>query len=93
MADPVIIGGVSVDPADPCATWQALYAVRLQFVAGQRTEEIEVRSPVSNRRVKFGAANIAALDQELARLAKACDEKNGKPRTRFAKSVRFRPTY
>lgn len=91
MADPIIIGGVSVDPEDPCATWQALYNVRLQFVAGQRTEEIEVRSPVSNRRVKFGAANIAALDQELARLAAACEAKRGGPRKRFARSVRFRP--
>jgi hypothetical protein len=93
MADPVIIGGVSVDPDDPCALWQALYAVRLQFVAGQRTEEIEVRSPVSNRRVRFGKSDIGAMDQELARLARACEEKNGKPRTRYAKAVRFRPTW
>jgi len=93
VADPIKIGAATVDPDDPCALWQAMYAVRLQFVAGQRTEEIEVRSPVSSRRVRFGKADIAALDQELARLAAACDAKNGKPRTRFAKSVRFRPSY
>lgn len=93
MADLVQIGAATVDPEDPCATWQALYAVRLQFVAGQRTEEIEVRSPVSNRRVRFGKADIAALDQELARLADACNRQNGGARKRFAKSVRFRPTY
>ena len=92
MAEPVKIGAALVDPEDPCALWQALYAIKLQFVAGQRTEEIEVRSPVSHRRVKFGSANIADLDAELTRLQVACNEKNGGPRRRFAKRVRFVPT-
>ena len=86
----VTIGGVSVDTDDPCALWQALYAYKLKVLAGEQLEEFEIRSPVTNRRSRFTPANMAALDDELTRLQRACDAKNGK-RTRFATSGGYRP--
>lgn len=86
----VDIAGVSVDADDPCALWQALYAYKLKVLAGGRVEEIEIRSPITNRRTRFSAGNLAALDDEMNRLQRACDAKNGK-RSRFATSGGFRP--
>lgn len=85
----VKIGGVSVDTEDPCALHQALYAQKLKMLAGERVEETEIRSPVSQRRVKLSPANMAALDAELMALAAACTAKTGGKRQRFAKSMRF----
>lgn len=85
-----VIGGQSVDADDPCALWQALYAFKLKVLAGEKVEEVEIRSPVTNRRTRFSAANIAALDNELGRLQRACEAKKGK-RSRFAISGGFRP--
>lgn len=84
MANMVIINGASVDAEDPCALWQALYAYKLKVLSGAKIEEIEVRSPVTTRRTRFGAANMAELEAELSRLQSACSEKNGGRRQRFA---------
>lgn len=89
MPTMVTIGGVSVDQDDPCALHGALYQAKLKLLAGDRVEEIEVQSPATRRRVKVAASNIKALDEELARLATACNAKIGGQRTRFAKSIRF----
>lgn len=88
MATMVTIGGASVDQDDPCALYQALYAVKLKILAGDRIEEIEIRSPVNQRRLRVAATNIKVLDDELMRLAAACSAKDGK-RLRYAKRMRF----
>ncbi|PBC09186.1 hypothetical protein [Mesorhizobium sp. WSM3859] len=82
------LGGTQVDAEDPCALYQALYAAKLKLLAGERVEETEVRSPVTQQRVRVSATNIAALDAELMRLAAACSAKNGK-RSHYAKRIRF----
>lgn len=86
----VMIGGVAVDMEDPCALWQALYAHKLKILSGQQVEEIELRSPVTTRRSRFGAGNIPALDEELSRLQAACEAKSGR-RRRFAQRGTHRP--
>jgi hypothetical protein len=51
----VKLGGVDVDQEDPCALYQALYSAKLQLLAGERVEETEIRSPVSQNRIRcFG---------------------------------------
>lgn len=90
MPNLVTIGGASVDADDPCALYQALYAQKLRMIAGERVEETEIRSSVSQRRIKLSAANMSALDAELMALSAACTAKTGNgKRTRFAKSMRF----
>jgi hypothetical protein len=92
MANLVSIGGAKVDVDDPCALYQALYAAKLKILAGEHVEETEIRSPVSQRRIRLSAgsaANMAALDVELRGLASACELKTTGKRTRYAKSIRF----
>lgn len=84
MAEMVLNGQV-VDAADPCALYQALYALKMQMLAGQSVNEIEVQDPVSQRRTVFTKSDGAALDAELLRLATACTRKTtGRP-GRYAK--------
>lgn len=90
MPNMVTIGGAQVDADDPCALFQALYAHKLKVLSGQQVEEIELRSPVTTRRSRFGAGNIAELDAELARLQAACEAKSGR-RRRFAVRGTHRP--
>jgi hypothetical protein len=92
MANLVTIGGTRVDAADPCALWQALYAAKLKLLANENVEETEVRSPVSQRRIRLSAATPAllkALDDELRLLASACTLKTTGQRSRYAKKLRF----
>lgn len=88
MPNLVTIGGVYVDADDPCALYQALYAAKIKLLAGERLEETEIRSPVTSRRLKVAASNMAALDAELMRLSTACTAKTG-GRARYAKRLRF----
>lgn len=76
----VTIDGAPIDIEDPCALYQALYAVKLKRLAGERVEEGEIQSPATRRRMRYATVSIAELDAELARLAGACDAKNGKRR-------------
>lgn len=89
MPNMVTIGGVTVDADDPCALYQALYAAKLKLLGGERLEEVEIRSPVNQRRMRISATNIKALDEELMRLAQACAAKTGGQRARYAKRMRF----
>lgn len=91
MVTLVKIGGVEVDVEDPCALYQVLYNAKLKLLAGDRVEEVEVQSPSTRRRIRVAAGNLAALDEELLRLAAACDLiKNGAAtRSRYAKTLRF----
>ena len=84
----VTINGQQVDQDDPCALYQALYSAKLKLLAGDRMEEVEVRSPATHQRLRISASNMAALDAELGRLARACDAKQGN-RSRYAKTARF----
>jgi hypothetical protein len=84
----VKIAGALVDTDDPCALYQALYAAKIKLLAGEEIEETEIRSPVTQQRLKIARVNIAAMDAELRRLHDACEKKNGR-RGRFAKSIRF----
>lgn len=90
MPTMVTIGGAAVDVDDPCALYSALYAQKLKMLAGERIEETEIRSSVSQRRIKLSALNMAALEAELMALSAACTAKTsaGK-RSRYAKSMRF----
>lgn len=85
----ITLAGVSVDAEDPCALYQALYSAKLKLLAGERIEETEIRSSVSQRRIKVSLASMKDIDAELLRLASACSAKNGK-RSRYAKEMRFR---
>lgn len=88
----VTINGAQVDTRDPCALWQALYNFKLTVLSGGKVDEIEIRSPVTTRRTKFGPSNLAALDAEMDQLQAACAAKCGKVRrTRYAISGGFRP--
>ncbi|NTI27658.1 hypothetical protein [Rhizobium rhizogenes] len=87
----VTINGVVVDIDDPCALYQALYAVKLKRLAGEQIAETEIRSPVGQRRIQIATISMSDLDAELNRLADACSQKNGGPRRRFAKRIRFGP--
>ncbi|MBX5112697.1 hypothetical protein [Rhizobium lentis] len=85
----VKINGMDVDADDPCALWQALYAVKLKRLAGEQVAETEIRSPVGQRRLQLASVSLADLDAELNRLRAACERKNGLQRTRFAKGIRW----
>ncbi|CDX55901.1 conserved hypothetical protein [Mesorhizobium plurifarium] len=84
----VSINGVAIDQEDPCALYQALYAVKLRILAGEHVEELQIQSPVTRELMRFSAANLKSLDAELMRLAAACSAKSGK-RSRYAKTMRF----
>ncbi|MBB3608661.1 hypothetical protein [Rhizobium sp. BK602] len=85
----VTINGVAVDTADPCALYQALYAVKVRRLAGEQVTETEIRSPVGQRRIQIASVSMADLDDELNRLADACSKKNGGKRRRYAKGIRW----
>ncbi len=85
----VKIGGADIDADDPCALYQALYAVKLKRLAGEAVEEVQVQSPASRRMIRAATIPMAELNLELNRLASACEAKNGKTRRRFAAGLRF----
>lgn len=71
----VTINGQTVDADNPCALWQALYAVKLQIISGEVVQEMTLQSPVTRETVIFGPGKLAALEQELGRLHAACQAK------------------
>lgn len=85
----VTINGASVDVDDPCALYQALYAVKLKILAGEHVEELMLQSPVSREMMRVSAANLGAIDAELLRLADACSRKTSGRPTRFRKIMRY----
>jgi hypothetical protein len=87
----VKIGAALVDADDPCALYAALYAVRVQRLAGGQIEESEIRSPIMHQRIKLASSSVADIDAELARLSAACELKTNGRRTRYAKRIRFCP--
>lgn len=85
----VKIDGVDVDTDDPCALYQALYAVKLKRLANEQVSEVEIKSPVGQRRMQVATVSLDDLNAELNRLADACQKKTSGKRSRFAKSIRW----
>lgn len=83
------LGGVTVDLDDPCALYQALYATKLKLLAGEQIEETEIRSPVSQNRLRLSKANMVAIDAELLKLSTACTLRTTGKRARYRKTMRF----
>lgn len=71
----VKINGGEVDADDPCALWQALYAVKLRLLAGEQVTEMSIQSPVTREQVTFSSSNMTQIDAELNRLQAKCQAK------------------
>ncbi len=85
----IMLGGVAVDLDDPCALYAALYAAKLKLLGGEQLEESEIRSPVSQNRIRLSIANIPAIERELMRLSAACTLKTTGQRGRYRKTMRY----
>ncbi|KEQ05742.1 hypothetical protein [Pseudorhizobium pelagicum] len=88
------VGGQQVDVNDPCALYRALKAYRIKLAAGERVEEVEIRSPVTTRRTRFSSGSKPEdLDRMLSDAKAACELTLGErpKRTRYAIGGRFRP--
>ena len=85
----VKIDGVEIDTDDPCAVYQALYAIKLKRLANEQVSEVEIKSPVGQRRMQLSTISLDDLNAELNRLADACQKKTNGKRTRFAKTIRW----
>lgn len=72
MASIVTINGAQVDTDDPCALYQALYAVKLKMLAGENVTEFSLQSPVTRETVTFAPGRMDELEKELMRLSAAC---------------------
>lgn len=70
---------------DPCSAVKKLRGLRIQIVAGGQTEVVRF----GDDEVRYGKANIAALDQEIERLTAECQMITSGTRRRFAKRMRF----
>lgn len=70
----VTINGTAVDADDPCALYQALYAVKLKILAGENVSEFSLQSPVTRETVTFAPGRMEDLDKELMRLSAACTQ-------------------
>ena len=69
----VKIAGALVDTDDPCALYQALYAAKIKLLAGEEIEETEIRSPVTQQRLKI-ARELAATGRRAGRRIYIMDE-------------------
>lgn len=72
MTNLVIINGAQVDADDPCALYQALYAVKLKMLSGENVAEFSLQSPVTRETVTFAPGRMEDLEKELMRLSAAC---------------------
>ena len=70
---------------DPCGRAAALKAKKDAIITGSGVLEIDKEHGNGvRRRVRFGAANMAALDAEIRTADNACRAKQGKRPMRFA---------
>jgi hypothetical protein len=73
------------EPENPCDRAERLRKVREAIVTGKGVSETEMEAGNgTRRRVKFGAANLAALNQMIAEAQAECDKLNGRCSRRFA---------
>lgn len=68
------LGGISVDAADPCALYEALYLVKLKLITGEMTGEYSIQSPVTRETVAFSKPDSKSLNEEMDRLQAACKQ-------------------
>lgn len=87
----ITIGGITVDTADPCAMVTALDAVRLRLIAGESVAETQIKSAVTGEMVRFQAADLAALEREIARYRDLCAAASGQRPSRRAIRAGFGP--
>ena len=85
----VPINGMPVDVDDPCALYQALYAVKLRILAGENVSEMSIQSPVTRDHIVFSSVKWDALEAELTRLSTACEAKRTGRRPARRLSLRF----
>jgi len=78
----ITIGGIEVDPADPCAVASALRTIRLRVVAGEAVAETMIRDPATQRQIVFTPTNLATLDKAIADYAAMCDSATNGTRKR-----------
>lgn len=90
MAATIKIAGIAVDPADPCALATALEAARLKIIAGESVSETSLRSSVTGETLIFQAANLPALEREIAKQRDLCATKSGGRPPRRAIRAGFR---
>lgn len=70
--------------SDPCGRAEALREAKDKIVTGASVEEVEfMAGNGTRRRVKYGSANLASLDREIAQAEAACDRLNGRRERRF----------
>ncbi|MFI3903759.1 hypothetical protein [Ochrobactrum sp. S1502_03] len=81
----VRIRKTEIDLDDPCTAAKKLRGLRIQIVAGGQTEVVRF----GDDEVRYGKANIAALDREIERLTAECQSITGGTRRRYAKRIRF----
>lgn len=72
MTNLVTINGAQVDADDPCALYQALYAVKLKMISTEIVTEMSIQSPVTRETVTFAPGRMEELEKELMRLSAAC---------------------
>lgn len=72
---------------DPCAELARLRELRTDLVTGRAEQSVRF----GDEEVKFGTADLAALDRLIGETERACAASLGasRPRRRFAKGIRF----
>lgn len=86
----VKINGVTYDTEiQPCEIAEALRAVKIMKASGQMVTESEIRSPVSQRRIKVSEGSASDLDELIAFYGAACTLKTKGTRGRYAKRMRI----
>lgn len=69
---------------DPCAILAELKTARRQIITGGKPSMVRIKSGGgAERQVQYGAADLPALDREIATYQALCDRASGK-RTRYA---------
>jgi hypothetical protein len=84
------IEGVTYDVStQPCEIAAALRVIRTKRAMGQQLVETEIRSPVSQKRLRLKEVPPAELNDEIAYYDGLCAAKTGGKPNRYRKTMRF----
>jgi hypothetical protein len=84
------IDGVTYDEAtQPCEIAAALRVVKVKRTVGGQLLETEIRSPVSQNRIKLQEVPIAELNSLIEHYENACSVLTGSTRRRYRKTFRY----
>ena len=84
------INGVTyTTETQPCEIAAALRVVRTKRAMGEQLLESEIRSPVSQNRLRLKDVPISELNEEIAYYDGLCAAKTGGTRARYRKTMRF----